>query len=133
MIAVDDENHNICLIDYLSKRYYIISFEELLNYELYENGSMITNGAAIGGLGIGIFGAEANGNCKDLKLIIRINNLTTPQVVYEIISNYMAGIGVDKTSPLYRQSITSLQEVVSFLEVIKNKNLLECAASDSRN
>ncbi len=123
MIAVDDKSHKICLIDYLSKRNYIISFEELLNYELYENGSMVTNGAAIGGLGIGVFGAETNGNCKDLKLIIRIKNLSTPQVVYDILSNYMAGIGVDKTAPLYRQCIASLQEAISFFEVIKNNNL----------
>lgn len=122
MIVVDNEGHKICLVDYLSKRYYIINFDELLNYELYENGSVVTNGTTIGGFGIGIFGAESNGNCKDLKLIIRIKNFSTPQVVYDILSNYMAGIGVDKTAPLYRQCNASLQEVMSFLEVIKNNN-----------
>lgn len=122
MIVVDNEGHKICLVDYLSKRYYIINFDELLNYELYENGSVVTNGTTIGGFGIGIFGAESNGNCKDLKLIIRIKNFSTPQIVYDILSNYMAGIGVDKTAPLYRQCNASLQEVMSFLEVIKNNN-----------
>lgn len=131
MMVVDDESHKICLVDYLSKRYYIIGFEELLNYELYENGSMVTNGTALGGFGIGIFGAEANGNCKDLKLIIRIKNLSTPQVVYDILTNYMAGIGVDKTAPLYRQCITSLQEAISFLEVIKNNNLTSISSSNA--
>ncbi len=122
MIVVDNEGQKICLVDYLAKRYYIISFAELLNYELYENGSMVTNGTALGGFGVGIFGAETNGNCKDLKLIIRIKNLSTPQVVYDILSNYMAGISVEKTAPLYRQCSASLQEVMSFLEVIKNNN-----------
>lgn len=131
MMVVDDESHKICLVDYLSKRYYIIGFEELLNYGLYENGSMVTNGTALGGFGIGIFGAEANGNCKDLKLIIRIKNLSTPQVVYDILTNYMAGIGVDKTAPLYRQCITSLQEAISFLEVIKNNNLASISSSNA--
>lgn len=123
MIVADNENKKICFIDYLSKNYYITNFEEFLNYELYENGSMITNGGAIGGLGIGIFGAETIGNCKDLKLIIRIKSLTTPQVAYEIISNYMAGMGLNKSAPLYRGCISSLQEVISFLEVVKNNNL----------
>ncbi|MDE6505375.1 MAG: hypothetical protein K2L42_05850 [Clostridia bacterium] len=123
MIVADNENKKICFIDYLSKNYYITKFEEFLNYELYENGSMITNGGAIGGLGIGVFGAETIGNCKDLKLIIRIKSITTPQVAYEIISNHMAGMGINKSAPLYRGCISSLQEVVSFLEVIKNDNL----------
>ena len=122
MLVADNENKKICLIDYLSKNYYIINFEELLNYELYENGGMVTNGGAIGGLGIGIFGAETNGNCKDLKLIIRIKSLTTPQVAYEVISNYMAGMGLNKSAPLYRGCISSLQEVISFLEIVKNEN-----------
>ncbi|MDE7264999.1 MAG: hypothetical protein K2N52_01835 [Clostridia bacterium] len=123
MIVADNENKKICFIDYLSKNYYITTFEEFLNYELYENGSMITNGGAIGGLGIGVFGAETIGNCKDLKLIIRIKSLTIPQVAYEIISNYMAGMGLNKAAPLYRECISSLQEVISFLEVIKDSNL----------
>ena len=123
MVIADNENKKVCLIDYMSKNYYIINFEELLNYELYENGSIVTSGGTIGGLGIGIFGAETNGNCKDLKLIIRIKSLTTPQVAYEIISNYMVGMGLNKSAPLYRGCISSLQEVISFIQVIKNDNL----------
>ncbi|MDE6597999.1 MAG: hypothetical protein K2K60_05120 [Clostridia bacterium] len=123
MIIADNENKKICFIDYILKNYYIIGFEEFLNYELYENGGMVTNGGTIGSLGIGVFGAETIGNCKDLKLIIRIKSLTTPQVAYEIISNYMAGIGLNKSAPLYRVCISSLQEVISFFEVIKNDNL----------
>lgn len=123
MIVVDNENKKLCLINYQSKKYYIIDFDEYLNYELYENGGMVTNGEIIGGVGIGVFGAETNGNCKDLKLIIRIKSLTKSQVVYDIISNYMADMGINKSSPLYRGCIFSLQEVISFFEVIKNDNL----------
>ena len=123
IIVADNENKQICFIDYLSKKYYVVNFHELLNYELYENDSMVTNGGAIGGWGVGVFGAETNGNCKDLKLIIRIKSLTTPQVAYELLSNYMAGMGLNKSAPLYRACISSLQEVISFLEVVKNDNL----------
>lgn len=119
LIVVDNVAQKVCLINYLSKKYYVMNFDEIINYELYENKSMVTNGAKIGGLGLGVFGAETTGNCKELKLIIRIKNIQTPQVVYEIFSNYMAGIGVDKTAPLYQQCVSSLQEAMSFLEVIK--------------
>lgn len=125
MVVADNEGKKICLIDYISKKHYIIDFKEFLNYELYENGGNVTNGSAIGGMGIGVFGAETIGNCKDLKLIIRIKSLTTPQVAYEIISNYMAGMGVNKSAPLYRACISSLQELISFFEVVKNANIQE--------
>lgn len=122
MIVVDNTVQKVCLIDYLSKKYYVMKYDEIINYELYENKIMVTNGAKIGGLGVGLFGAETTGNCKELKLIIRIKNIATPQVVYEILSNYMAGIGVDKTAPLYQQCVSSLQEAISFFEVIKNQS-----------
>ena len=122
MIIVDSTNKKICFIDYVLKNYYNIAFDEFLDYELYENGTMMTSGAVVGGLGVGIFGAETGGNCKDLKLIIRIKNLTTPHIAYEIISNYMLGMGVSKNSALYRECMSALQEVISFFEVVKNEN-----------
>lgn len=129
MLVVDNDNKKICLVDYNSKNYYIIDFSEFLNYEIYENGGMITSGGVIGGLGIGVLGAETSGNCKDLKLIIRVKDLSKPQVAYDVITHYMAGMGLSKSSPLYRDCMNTLQEVISFLEVVKNDNLqIETAA-----
>lgn len=61
--------------------------------------------------------------CKDLKLIIRLNNYDNPQLVYNIISNTTFNIGINKSSHIYKQCIETLQEVVSFLEVVKNDNI----------
>ena len=70
-IAVDNDNKQICLIDYEKSSMLIVDFNEILNYEVYENGSNQTVGGNIGGFWSGIFGAETNGMCKELKLIIR--------------------------------------------------------------
>ena len=123
-IAVDNDNKQICLIDYEKGSMLIVEFNEILNYEVYENGSNATTGGSIGGFWSGIFGAETNGMCKDLKLIIRLKRYDTSQVSYEIISNTSFNMGINKSTQPYKQCISTLQEVVSFLEVIKNENKL---------
>ncbi len=121
-IAVDNDNKQICLIDYEKGSMLIVEFNEILNYEVYENGSNTTTGGSIGGFWSGIFGAETNGMCKDLKLIIRLKRYDTSQVSYEIISNTSFNMGINKSTQPYKQCVSTLQEVVSFLEVIKNEN-----------
>ena len=121
-IAVDNDNKQICLIDYEKGSMLIVEFNEILNYEVYENGSNQTVGGNIGGFWSGIFGAETNGMCKELKLIIRLKRYDTSQVSYEIISNTSFNMGINKSTQPYKQCISTLQEVVSFLEVIKNEN-----------
>ena len=122
-ISADTENKKFCLIDYDNGNLFVIGFEEFLNYSIYENGSQQTVGANISGLYTGLFGTETNGMCKDLKLIIRLNNYDNPQLVYNIISNTTFNIGINKSSRIYKQCIGTLQEVVSFLEVVKNDNI----------
>ncbi|MBQ4557808.1 MAG: hypothetical protein IJA61_00320 [Clostridia bacterium] len=121
-IAVDNDNKQICLIDYEKGSMLIVEFNEILNYEVYENGSNATTGGGIGGFWSGIFGAETNGMCKDLKLIIRLNRYDTSQVSYEIISNTSFNMGINKSTKPYKQCISTIQEVISFLEVVKNEN-----------
>ena len=70
----------------------------------------------------GIFATETNGMCKDLKLIIRLNSYENAQIVYNIISNTTFNAGLNKSTSQYKSCISSLQEVVSFLEVVKNEN-----------
>lgn len=121
-IAIDNDKKQICLINYEKGSIFLVNFSEILNYELYENGSNVTTGGSIGGFWSGIFGAETNGMCKDLKLIIRLKRYDTSQVSYDIISNTTFNIGIDKSSVTYKRCVTTLQEVISFLEVLKNEN-----------
>lgn len=121
-ILVDDEAQKLCLIDYKSAHLVVIKFEDFLNYEVYENGSTVIAGGAVGGLYSGILGAEASGNCKDLRLIIRLNKINQPHIVYDIIWDTPMNIGLNKVTKNYKECIISLQEVVSFLEVLKSRN-----------
>ena len=60
--------------------------------------------------------------CKDLKIIIRLNSYENAQIVYNIISNTTFNTGLNKSTSQYKSCISSLQEVVSFLEVVRNEN-----------
>ena len=60
--------------------------------------------------------------CKELKLIIRLKRYDISQVCYEIISNTVLNTGINKSTQPYKQCISTLQEVVSLLEVIKHEN-----------
>lgn len=121
-IAVDVDNKQICLINYEKGNMLIVGFDEILNYEIFENGSKLTTGGNIYGYGGGLFEAETNDMCKDLKLIIRLKRYNTSQVSYNIIFDTIFNTGLNKSTYAYKQCISTLQEVVSFLEVIKNEN-----------
>ncbi len=118
-IAVDDKTQKIALIDYKTNNVVIANFEEIVNYEVYENGSVVTTGGSMG-LRHSIFAAETNGMCKELRLIIRLNRLNSPHLVYSIIENTSLNIGLNKSSDNYKNCILSLQEAVSLLEIIIN-------------
>ncbi len=121
MLAVDTESKKILAMDYTAKTHYIIDFNEFLNYELYENASMVTEGVG-GGIGVGYFGGETRGMVRDLRLIIRMKSIARPQVAYNLISKTILNMGVSKTSAVYRSISPTLQEIVSLLEVVKNEN-----------
>lgn len=49
MIVLDEINKKICLINYDEGEMSIIGVDEILGYEIYENGGQMTTGAAISG------------------------------------------------------------------------------------
>lgn len=108
---------------HLFDAFIIVDFNEILDYEIYENGSTVTfGGGGRLGIGSGLFGAETTGVCKDLILIIRLKHYEKSQVVYDIISNTPLNSGIDKTNRIYKACIASLQEAASFFEVVKQEN-----------
>ena len=122
MLLVDDVNKKFALVNYKSGKTVIADYKEFLNYEIYENSNLVVSGGAIGGLGLGFFGAETSGQCKDLRLIMRITKPDTPHVAYEVVPHTFFNIGLSKNSNMYRDCMESLQEMVSFFEVIKSEN-----------
>lgn len=118
-IIINEKEEKIIFPDYDKNRILTVNFNEIVNYEIYENGGVDTSGAVFGGVLSGIFASQSTGVCKDLKLIVRFKNYNYPQVTYELVTGYF---GLSKSSEQYRIIISKLQEVVSFLEVIKNSN-----------
>ena len=83
MLAVDTENKKLLVQDYSKNAYNIIDFKDFLNYELYENSSILTQGLTGG---IGYFGGESKGMVRDLRIIIRFKSVVQPQITYNLIS-----------------------------------------------
>lgn len=119
-LAIDNENKKLCLVDYCKCSVSIVDLNEIVNYEIYENGSSVVTGGGIGSWGAGLFGAQSNKTCKELRLIIRLNTYENPQICYDVIFDTFLGLGVGKTSDIYKKCILSMQEAVSLLEVTNN-------------
>ncbi len=121
LILADTKSKKMCLIDYEKFNAVVVNFDEILNYEIYENGATQTTGGKLGYFA-SVFTAETKNKCKELKLIIRVKSYETPQISYSIIDNTFLNSGESKSSALFKECIDSLQQVVSFLEVIVKEN-----------
>ena len=118
-IKVDDENKKVAFVDYKQNEVIIVDYNEIVNYEVYENEKQHNTNVHVG---FGVLLGGTDTNCKQLRLIIRVNNIDRPQIVYELMEGTLFGVGLVKTSKQYMAIIESLQEVTSFLEVVMNEN-----------
>ncbi|MDE6302833.1 MAG: hypothetical protein K2M36_04540 [Clostridia bacterium] len=126
ILAVDSERKLLGLVDYESGTFREVPFSEIVNYELYENGVMVTSGMGVGSLGIGGFSMQTSSICKELKLIIRLHRPDCPHVVYNIVSTKgLVNFGIGKNSQIYRICFPTVQEAVSLLQVIQSENKAE--------
>lgn len=123
MLFVDSEHSKLGLVNYESGKLTTIDYSQILNYELYENGALQIDGAAIGGIGLGAFSAQTNQICKELRLIIRMNSVDNPHITYQIVaSKSIFNFGIGKNSIIYRTCFPTVQEVISLLQVILQQN-----------
>ena len=134
LFLVDTKAKQIGLIDYEKSNIVCVDFKDIINYEIYENGTLVTTGvgggvrAGIGiGVGIGAYTSNTTSAVRELRLIVRINNITYPQIAYDLVFKTLAinwnnNKGVEKNSVEYADMISSLQQVVSFLEIVMHEN-----------
>lgn len=126
MLAVASEQNRLMFADYENGSFSIAPFSDVLNYEVYENGSMVASGIGVGGILAGGFAAQVSHKCNELRLIIRLKSADRPQVVYNIIgSKGFMNFGIHKNSKVYRNCFPAVQEAVSLLQVIIDKNKSE--------
>lgn len=105
-------------------------FEDILDFELIQDGSSIINKgglgrAAVGGLLFGGSGAvvgtltgsrKQTQTCIELRVKITINNAANPVVFIDFIK----GTSIDKDTQMYRQLAECAEAVMSLLQVITN-------------
>lgn len=111
-----------------SKKYHeknIISFDEIISYEVIENEETISQGgygmAAIGALTFGgaggvagsILGKKTKGVCRSLKIKLTIDGL-----VSDVEYLHFVTMKTKKSSFIYKQALSDLHECVSALEII---------------
>lgn len=120
-IYIDSEKNNIAFVDYDANKLHIVQMRDLLSYEIYENGSTVTDGVGGYGYYVGGFTTEKVEKCKDLRIIFKLNSLDNSMVAYDIVSNDIF-TGISKTSTTYSACIKSLQQVTAFFDIIIENN-----------
>jgi len=112
-MQIDEKQRKILFTNAISNKYLVVNFDEILNYEIYEDGSKYATSVDWHGFKT----SNIYDNCNELKLIIRLRCYQESQFIFNFIFN-----SFPKNSPAYKSIMTSLQNVVSFLEVLKNEN-----------
>ena len=125
---VDDINKKWCVIFPDGRDTIIYNYNDLLEYEVYEDGNCILQGksgsAVVGGLLFGatgaVIGASGQRNmvntCRVLQVRISVNNLVQSEQVINIIQK-----PTTKQSIVYTTAIEKAKEIVSVLNYIKNQ------------
>ena len=120
-IALNMTQKKIGLIDYENSQILITDFNDILDFEVYENNVNSLTGGKLG-VGLAIYSAQQEVQCKDLRLIIVLKNYESSSIVYDLVWKTFANVGIAKESTVYKEIIRSLQNCISFLKVIKDEN-----------
>ena len=104
----------------------IHSFDDILDYELLEDGNTITKGglgsAVVGGAAFGAVGALVGAsvgkrtsslNCTSMRIKITLNSMDTPVEYIDLLQ-----MKVSKSSAAYKKATEQAQEILALLQVM---------------
>lgn len=124
-VYIDDTQKKIAIRE--KEKVSIYDYEDILGYEVQEDGESIAQGrmgsALVGGLVFGMAGAvigsagsrKQTNKCSDLSLVIFLNNLSVPK---ETIKFILAP--TDKTSAAYKDAKERINEALGAMKYIEN-------------
>lgn len=129
-LAEFDDDHKIMLLSdsfrsvYKIENYDIFSYDQIVDFEILEDGSSIASGglgrAAVGGFLFGVAGAivgattrSYKGVCSDLKIKITVKDCIKPSYYITLIKKK-----TKKNSLIYKTSIRVAQDLASKLQLI---------------
>lgn len=137
-IFVNNEEQTISFeISKVKSRAY--KFEDILRYEVNENGSNVVKGTAgkalVGGLFFGLGGAivgssmskKVEDKCEELSVSIYLNDISNSHIFIPILS-----AEVLKTSLTYSNAVSLAKEVCGILEFAMNKKSLEDSTNETK-
>ena len=131
-IDIDTKNKLLGIYSYYENTSKIIKFNEVLDFEVFENGNSVvssrTGSAVAGGFLFGGLGAVAGAsgsrtisqNCNTLKLKIYTSN-----ILYSVIMIDFLNKSISKSSALYEQLTEVINEVISLLKIAREYNRQE--------
>jgi len=133
LLYVDDINKKwIARDDVHGKNPRIFDFEDVIDFEMIDDGHCIARsglgGAIVGGALFGVNGAIAGGivsretrnTCASLNVVIRLNKLECPQIMFDVI-----GHKVNRSSHYYRRALEFAQQLLSTLTYIEHNKTRE--------
>ena len=129
VIEIDDTKRLILLFDNSFGRR-VLDFDEILDFDIYEDGDSLTSGglaqALIGGIAFGGMGALVGAISgekrtkiitKEMKLKITINDINNPLINIQLINEE-----VRKDSEKYKKALYICEEATASFAVIMNRN-----------
>ena len=142
-IKFDENNKKWCIPDTAFgklKNPIIYSFDDIIGYELLEDGdSIIKSGAGkalAGGLVFGLGGAivgaagkrKTKSTCTRLQIKIVLNDISTPNVFINLITTE-----TKKQSIMYQSSYKTAQNILSVLQIISESNISQQEVVQQQN
>ena len=119
LILFDNENKKIVLIDYKTGKKGVGNYKDIIGCEVYENSDSQISGTSLGNYGIGIFNGISVGRVRTLRIVIRLKDYECPYVTYDLIDENMTIFTIPKNDIRYIRILDSIQELKSYIEVIK--------------
>lgn len=135
LVNNDDKTISFDIGNFKTKEY---KFDEIIRYELAENGESVVKGTAgkalVGGLFFGLGGAivgssmsrKVNNRCQQLNIMIYLNDMNRPYINVPILT-----VETDKSSSLYKNSVLLAQEICGVLEFAINQKTLQSYSDNS--
>lgn len=128
-IDIDMKNKLLSTYSYYEGETNILKFEEILDFEIFENGNSVvssrTGSAVVGGLLFGGLGAVAGAsgsrtisdNCSTLKLNIYTNKVQNSVITLDCLEK-----SIPKTSNEYEQLKDIINRIIGFLKIAREDN-----------
>ena len=129
-ISIDEQRKKVCLINYPAKQFRVISYQDLLSSEIFEDGESISKamrgsqiaGAIIGNIAFGGVGAIIGGLSGKRKTAGTVNRiyfrLTVNDIKQPIFDINFLNKETKKDKPIYQQALQKARHCHGLVEVL---------------